>query len=333
MTSKLTYRDALREALREEMSRDKRVFLLAEDIGVHGGTFKVTEGLLNEFGPRRVLDTPISESGFVGAAVGAALMGMRPVTEIMFIDFITVAMDQIVNNAAKMCYMYDGEVGVPLVIRAPYGPGVRMGVHHSQSLEAWFAHVPGLKVAMPSTPADAKGLLKSSIRDGNPILFLEHKLLYNTSGPVPDGEHLVPFGKADVKREGTDVTVVATGMMVHHALSAAEQLSQLGISVEVIDPRTLQPLDEETLVRSARKTGRVVVAQEAPVKYGAASEIAAVIATQAFGYLDTPVERVGMPFVPVPFSPVLEDFVIPKQADIVEAVRRAMNLNAEPAEV
>ena len=328
MIRELTFRDGLREALREEMQRDSEVFLMGEDIGRHGGSFKVTDGLLDEFGPWRVIDMPISESGFVGAAVGAAIMGMKPVVEIMFVDFSTIAMDQMVNNAAKMCYIYDGEVSVPMVLRASCGAGARMGVHHSQSFEAWYAHVPGLKVVMPSTPADAKGLLKASIRDPNPVVFLEHRLLYNTKGPVPDGEHVVPLGVADVKREGSDVTVVATGIMVTRALKAAKRLGEEGISAEVVDPRTLQPLDEETLVASACKTGRVVVAQEAPGPYSAASEIAALISRKAFGYLDMPVEIVCEPFVPIPFSPPLEDFVIPKEEHIISAVKRVLGASA-----
>jgi len=324
----LTFREALREALREEMRRDPTVFLLGEEIGQHGGTYNVLDGLLAEFGPTRIVETPISESGFVGAAVGAAMMGMRPVVEVMFADFLTIAMDQIVNNAAKMCYIYDGEVSVPMVIRGNCGAGSRMGVHHGQSFEAWFAHVPGLKAVMPSTPADAKGLLQSAIRDPNPVMFFEHKLLYGTKGPVPEGEHLVPLGKADVKREGADVTVVATGVMVNRSLAAAKRLEDDGISVEVVDPRTLQPLDTETLVASACKTGRVVVAQEAPGPFSVASEIAAVIGREAFGYLDMPIELVCGPFTPVPFSPVLEDFIVPKDGQIVAAVKRVLNREA-----
>lgn len=318
----MTMRDALREALREEMLRDENVFLLGEDIGKHGGAFRVTQGLFDEFGPERVLETPICESGFTGMAVGAALMGMRPVVEVMYNDFITVAMDQIVNNAAKMAYVYDAELSVPMVIRTTFGAKLRMGVHHSQSFEAWFAHVPGLKVVMPSTPADAKGLLKTAIRDNDPVIFFEHKMAYNTKGLVPDGDYLVPIGKADVKRSGTDVTVVATGAMVARALSAAEKLQEEGISVEVVDPRSLQPLDEATLVASASKTGRVVIVQEAVGSYGPGSEIAAVIGRGAFGYLDMPIEQVALPFIPVPFSPALEDAVVPGEEEIVAAVRR-----------
>jgi pyruvate/2-oxoglutarate/acetoin dehydrogenase E1 component len=329
----LTYRDALREALREEMLRDERVFILGEDIGKHGGTFKVTEGLLGEFGPDRILETPICESGFTGMAVGAALLGMRPVVEIMFSDFVTVAMDQVVNNAAKMAYVYDGELSVPMVLRLPFGAGLRMGVHHSQCPEAWFGNVPGLKVVMPSTPADVKGLMKTAIRDNDPVIFFEHKMIYNTRGPVPDGEHLVPLGKADVKRAGTDVTVVATGAMVAKAMSAATKLQAEGISVEVVDPRSLQPLDSETLVASAIKTGRVVIAQEAVSPYSAGSEIAAVIGRGAFGYLDMPIETVAMPFVPVPFSPILEDSVIPGEDHIIAAVRRVTATRYQPSAV
>jgi acetoin:2,6-dichlorophenolindophenol oxidoreductase subunit beta len=326
VTREMTYREALHDALAEEMARDPNVFVMGEDIGKHGGTFKVTEGLLEQFGETRVVETPICESGFIGAAVGAAMMGMRPVAEIMFADFITICMDQLVNNAAKMRYMYDGEISVPMVVRAPQGAGLRMGVHHSQSFEAWFAHVPGLKVAIPSTPADAKGLLKSAIRDDDPVVFLEHKMLYSTKGPVPDGEYLVPLGKADVKRVGSDVTVIATSLMVLRALAAAERLQQEGISVEVVDPRTLQPLDTETLVASARKTGRVVVVHEAPGPYGAGAEIATAINQGAFGYLDMPIERVTLPFVPVPFSPGLEDYVVPREEQIIAAVRRTLGV-------
>ncbi len=318
----MTMRDALREAIREEMLRDENVFLLGEDIGKHGGAFRVTQGLFEEFGPERVLETPICESGFTGMAVGAALMGMRPVVEVMYNDFITVAMDQIVNNAAKMAYVYDAELSVPMVVRTTFGAKMRMGVHHSQSFESWFAHVPGLKVVMPSTPADAKGLLKSAIRDNDPVIFFEHRMVYNAKGPVPDGEYLVPIGKADVKRSGTDVTVIATGAMVARALSGAEKLHDEGISVEVVDPRSLQPLDEATLVASASKTGRVVIVQEAVGSYGAGSEIAAVIGRGAFGYLDMPIEQVALPFIPVPFSPALEDAVVPGEEQIVAAVRR-----------
>jgi pyruvate/2-oxoglutarate/acetoin dehydrogenase E1 component len=324
----LTFREALRDALREEMRRDGTVFMLGEDIGQHGGTYKVTEGLLEEFGPTRVIETPISESAIAGAAVGAAIMGMRPVAEIMFADFQTVAMDQLVNNAAKMCYIHDGEISAPMVIRGNCGAGTRMGVHHGQSFEAWFAHVPGLKVVIPSSPADAKGLMKSAIRDSNPVIFHEHKLLYGTKGPVPDGECVVPLGKADVKREGTDATVVATGVMVNRSLTAAKRLQEEGISVEVVDVRTIQPLDVETIVASACKTGRVIIAQEAPGPFSAASEIAAVIGREAFGYLDMPIEMVCGPFVPVPFSPVLEDFVLPKEGQIISAVKRVLNREA-----
>ena len=328
MITEMTFREALRRALRQEMRLDGTVFLIGEDIGRHGGTFKVTEGLLDEFGPERVLEMPISESAFVGAAAGAAIMGMRPVAEIMFVDFITLAMDQIVNNAAKFCYVYDGEISVPMVVRASCGAGLRMGVNHSQSFEAWFAHVPGVKVTVPSTPADALGLLRSAIRDPNPVILLEHKVLYNSKGPVPDGEYLVPLGKADIKREGSDVTVVAIGVMVPRALAAAERLEKEGISVEVVDPRTLQPLDEETITASAIKTGKVVITQEAPGPCSFGTEIAAVIGRRAFGYLDMPIELVCEPFTPIPSSPVLEDFVIPKEEQIIAAVKRTLAVGA-----
>jgi pyruvate dehydrogenase E1 component beta subunit len=322
---KITYREALREALREEMLRDPGVFLLGEDIAEFGGSYKVTEGLLAEFGPERVRNTPISEAAIVGSALGAALMGMRPVAEIMYMDFMGIAMDQIVNQAAKVKYMFGGKARVPLVIRTQGGAGRSSGAQHAQSLEAWFVHVPGLKVAMPSTPADAKGLLKSAIRDDNAVIFIEHKLLYAVPGEVPDGDYVVPLGLAEVKREGRDATIVATSRMVHVALAAADRLSTEGIRVEVVDPRTLAPLDEDTILSSVRKTNRLVIAQEAAPRCSVASEIAAVVAEKAFDDLDAPIMRVAALPAPVPFAPVLEQHVIPGEDRLIAAVRAVLS--------
>lgn len=319
---RITFRDALNEALSEEMRRDKRVFLLGEDIGRSWeGAFKVTKGLAKEFGDERVRDTPISESAIVGTAVGAAITGMRPVAEIMFGDLTALAMDQIANQAAKIHYMFGGQAAVPLVIRTPFGGGVNIAAHHSQSLEAWFMHVPGLMVAVPATPYDAKGLLKTSIRGDNPVMFCEHKLLYPLEGEVPDEEYTVPFGIAKVLREGADATVVATMFMVHKALEAAKMLEKEGISVEVVDLRTLVPLDKGTITASVKKTGRVVVVSEDCKTAGVTAEIAAVIAEEALDYLDAPIKRVAEPDTPIPFSPPLEKHVIPDENSIVEALR------------
>ncbi|MHB1005039.1 MAG: alpha-ketoacid dehydrogenase subunit beta [Chloroflexota bacterium] len=316
----LSFREAIRDALRECMLRDSTVFLLGEDIGPYNGAFKVTEGLWEEFGAERVMDTPISEAAIVGAGVGAAIMGLRPVCEIMYLDMTTVAIDQLVNNAAKMRYAFGGQVSVPMVVRTAFGGGGHEGMWFSQSLEAWFVHVPGLKVVMPSTPYDAKGLMKAAIKDPNPVLFLEHKMLYARKGPVPDDDYEVPLGVGEVKREGADVTLVATGAMVHKALSVATKLADRGISVEVIDPRTLSPLDKEVIVSSVKKTGRLVVAHEACKVGGFGAEIAAIAAKEAFSRLDAPIERVGAPFTPVPFSPALEQAFIPQESDIEAAV-------------
>ncbi len=317
----LTYREAIREALREEMRRDDRVFILGEDVAAAGGVFKVTQGLLAEFGPERIFDTPLSESVLVGAAVGAALMGMRPVAEIMFADFTTIAMDAIVNHAAKIHYMSGGEVSAPVVVRMAYGAGPKWGSHHTQSVESWLANVPGLTIVMPATPSDAKGLLKAAIRTPNPVIFLEHKMLYGKKGEVPEGEHLVPIGKADIKRPGDGVTIVASGMMVDRALGAARTLAGEGLSAEVIDLRSVQPLDEETILDSVEKTGRLVIVHEAPVRGGFGGEVAAVVANKALGFLDAPIQRVGGPWTPVPFGPILTDAYLPKEADIIQAVR------------
>jgi pyruvate/2-oxoglutarate/acetoin dehydrogenase E1 component len=319
---RISFRDALNEALLEEMQRDKTVFLLGEDIGRYWeGAFKVTKGLAKKFGDERVRDTPISESAIIGTAVGAAITGMRPVAEIMFGDLTALAMDQIANQAAKIHYMFGGQVAVPLVVRTPFGGGVNIAAHHSQSLEAWFMHVPGLLVAAPSTPYDGKGLLKTAMRGENPVMFCEHKLLYPVEGEVPEEEYTVPFGVAEIKREGIDVTVVATMFMVHKALEAAKTLEKEGLSVEVVDLRTLVPLDKEAIKASVRKTGHLVVVSEDCKTAGVTAEIAAVVAEEALDYLDAPIKRVAEPDTPIPFSPPLEKYVIPDEESIVRAIR------------
>ena len=331
---------ALRMALIEEMERDPAVIILGEDIGVFGGAYRVTEGLLERFGDARVRDTPISEAGIVGAAVGAAMTGLRPVVEIQFNDFLANAMDQIVNQAAKIRFMMGGQVSVPLVIRAPVGATGR-AAQHSQSLEAWFMHAPGLKVVFPCTPYDAKGLLKSSIRDNNPVMFFEHKLLYGASSPggkaktavdslgpafrsAPDTDYLVPLGVAEVKRGGRDVTVVATGLMVHKALAAAAVLAAEGVEVEVIDPRTLVPLDRSAILDSVRRTGRLVVVSEDVLTCGVAAEVSAIAAEEAVWYLDAPVVRVSVPDTPIPFAPGSEASVIPGEQAVIDGIRRVL---------
>jgi pyruvate dehydrogenase E1 component beta subunit len=307
------------------MQRDKAVFLLGEDIGRYwGGAFGVTKGLAEEFGDERVRDTPISENAIVGVGIGAAITGMRPVAEIMFGDLTALAMDQICNQAAKIRYMFGGQASVPLVVRTPFGAGVNIASHHSQSLEAWFMHTPGLLVAVPSTPYDAKGLLKTAIRGNDPVLFVEHKLLYPVKGVIPEDDYILPFGVADVKREGKDITIVATLFMVHKALAAAEQFREEGISVEVVDLRTLTPLDKQTIVKSVRKTGRLVIVSEDAKTAGVSSEIAAVVAEEALDYLDAPIRRVAEPDTPIPFSPALEKTVIPDEKSIVRAVKETV---------
>jgi pyruvate/2-oxoglutarate/acetoin dehydrogenase E1 component len=324
----ITYRQALQDALREEMQRDDAVFLLGEDIAEFGGSYKVTAGLLDAFGAERVRNTPISEAAIVGAALGAALVGMRPVAELMYVDFCAIAMDQIVNQVAKVRYMFGGKAKASLVIRTQGGAGRSSAAQHAQSLEAWFMHVPGLKIAQPSTPYDAKGLLKTAIRDDNPVMFLEHKLLYPVQGPVPEEEYLIPFGVADVKRAGTDVTVVATSRMVHRALAAAEKLADEGIAAEVIDPRTLNPLDEDTILSSVRKTQRLVIAYEAYERGGVGAEIAALVANKALDYLDAPIERVASFNTPMPFSPKLENYVVPTEERIMAGIKRVLGVTA-----
>jgi len=317
----LTFRDALNEALDEEMARDPDVFIIGEDVGRYGGPFQVTRGLYQKYGEKRVRDTPISEAGFVGIGVGAALTGLRPIVEVLYIDFTTLAMDQIVNQAAKLRYMFGGKAKVPLVIRTQGGGGRGNAAQHSQSLEMWYVHVPGLIVIQPSTPYDAKGLLKSAIRNDNPVIFIEHKLLYGTKGPVPEGEYTVPIGVADVKRQGTDATVVAHSRMVLFALSAAEKLAEEGIEVEVIDPRTLKPLDTATIVESVKKTGRLIVVSEGVRTGGFASEVAARIQEEAYDYLDAPILRVTTEDVPIPYAMELELEAIPQERDIIQAVK------------
>jgi pyruvate dehydrogenase E1 component beta subunit len=318
--------DAIREALAEEMRRDPRVVLLGEDVAEAGTPFKVVKGLVEEFGTQRIIDTPISEAGFTGLAVGAAMTGVRPVVDIMFGDFLALVMDQVVNQAAKVHYMSGGKWKVPLVIRATMGATRRSAAQHSQSLHAWPSHVPGLKVAIPSTPHDAKGLLKTAIRDDNPVVFFEDKISYTkVKGPVPEGEYTIPFGVADIKREGRDITLVATSSMVQVALGAATMLEEVGVSAEVVDPRTTWPLDEKTLIESAKKTSRCIVIDEGSFRYGVTGEIASVIAEGAFYDLDGPVRRLGAMHVPIPFSPSLEDATVPTERDVFEMARKMCN--------
>ncbi|HYB92284.1 MAG TPA: alpha-ketoacid dehydrogenase subunit beta [Candidatus Binataceae bacterium] len=321
--SVITYREALNQALREELDRDERVFIMGEEVGYFGGAFKVTDGLLAVYGEKRVRDTPISELTIVGSGIGAAMGGLRPVVELMTINFGLLAMDQIVNNAAKMHYMFGGKARVPMVIRAPQGGGHQLGAQHSQSLEAYFLHCPGLRVAIPATPADAKGLLKTAIRQPDPVIFLEHESLYGVKGEVPDGpEHLVPFGKANVLREGKDLTIVAYSKCVYDALGAAEELENAGIDAEVIDLRTLNPLDLATVTESVRKTGKAIVAYEGWRTGGAGAEIAAQIYEAAFDSLDAPIERVASLDTPMPYNKNLESAVLPSASEIIKAAER-----------
>lgn len=325
MSRELSYAEAVREALRQAMEADPAVVLLGEDIGVYGGAFGVTDGLLELFGPERVRDTPISEAAITGCAIGAALTGLRPVLEVQFMDFITLCMEQLVLQAAKIRYMFGGKAQLPMVVRTPAGAGTGAAAQHSGSLEGWFVHVPGLKVVAPSTPADAKGLLLASIRDPNPVIFVEHKLLYRTRGDVPEEPYEIPLGQADVKRAGTDVTVVATSGMVPRAMAAAERLAGEGVSVEVVDPRTLRPLDTETILRSVRKTGRVVIVYEAVKTLGIGAEIAARIAeSDALYHLQAPVVRVGGAECPIPYNRGLERAAVPQEEDVVRAVREVL---------
>jgi pyruvate dehydrogenase E1 component beta subunit len=321
----ITYAEAIREALRQEMQRDSRVFVIGEDVGVYGGSNGVTMGLIDEFGPERIVDAPISEGGIAGVITGAALSGMRPVGEIMFMDFMTQASDQIVNQAAKLRFRSGGQGSVPCVLRTPAGSGAGQGVQQSQSLENWFVHIPGLKVVMPSTPYDAKGLLVAAIRDDNPVIFVEHKLLYKTKGPVPEDLYMIPLGQAEIKRPGRDLTIIATSIMVQRSLDAAQMLAAEGIDAEVVDPRTLKPLDEACLIASASKTGRVLIVHEAPRTGGFGGEVAGVIAgSSAFYHLKAPIVRLAGRDIPIPFNKTLERRAVPQIEDIVAEARRLM---------
>jgi acetoin:2,6-dichlorophenolindophenol oxidoreductase subunit beta len=320
----LTYREAVRDALASAMRADEDVFLMGEDIAEMGGSMGVTQGMLDEFGSERVRNTPISEMAIVGAGIGAAMQGMRPVVEIMYQDFLTLSMEQLVNQAAKHRTMSGGQLKVPLTIRTQGGAGWSPGAQHAQQVEAWFVHVPGLKVAFPSTPEDVRGLLWSSIYDDNPVVFFEHRLLYPLKGTVPDELAPIPFGQARIAREGSDVTVIAIGRMVPEALQAAEEAEQEGISVEVLDPRTLLPLDEEAIIRSVQKTNRCVTAHEAVTRGGVGAELAAVVQEGAFDYLDAPIERVGAKFAPLAFAPAMEQWVVPHAADVLAAIKRTV---------
>lgn len=317
----ITFGEAIREALAEEMRRDERVFIIGEDVAEAGTPFKVLSGLVEEFGAERVIDTPISEPGITGLGVGAAMTGMRPVVDIMFGDFVTLVMDQMVNQAAKVHYMSGGKLHVPMVMRTTMGATRRSAAQHSQSLHSLLSHIPGLKVVVPSTPYDAKGLLKTAIRDENPVAYFEDKMMYRLKGAVPEEEYTIPFGVADIKRPGSDITIVATSSMVQVALGAAKLLNELGISAEVIDPRTTKPLDTDTLIDSAKKTSRAIIVDEGYQSYGVTAEIAAVIADGAFYYLDAPVKRMGAMDVPIPFSPALEDLTVPTEGAVMEMAK------------
>lgn len=323
----ITFAEAVREALAEEMRRDANVFIMGEDVAEAGTPFKVLSGLVEEFGKERVMDTPISEPGFTGMGVGAAITGMRPVIDIMFGDFLTLTMDQIVNQAAKIHYMSGGKMKAPIVFRTTMGASRRSAAQHSQSLQAWVSHVPGLKVVIPSTPYDAKGLLKTAIRDDNPVVFIEDKMMFKMKGPVPIEEYTIPFGVADIKRRGDDITLIATSSMVQVALGAAEMLSQIGVSAEVIDPRTTTPLDRQVFIESAKKTSRAIVIDEGYESYGVTAEIASVIGDGAFYYLDAPVKRMGAMDVPIPFSPALEDITVPSEETVFEMAKTLCGRN------
>jgi pyruvate dehydrogenase E1 component beta subunit len=323
----LSYREAVRDALATAMRKDDDVFVMGEDIAEMGGSMGVTHGLLEEFGPERIRNTPIAEMAIVGAGIGAAMQGMRPVVEIMYEDFLTLSTEQIINQAAKHRSMSGGQLKVPLTIRTQGGAGWSPGAQHAQQLEAWFVHIPGLKVVFASTPADVRGLLWSAIYDDNPVVFFEHRTLYGIKEEVPDELEPIPIGKARIHREGEDVTVVATGRLVHESLQAAEEAEKEGVSVEVVDPRTLQPLDEKALVESVKKTTRCVVAHEAVTRMGFGAEVASVVQYGAFDWLDAPIERVGAKFAPIPFAPVMEEWVVPHAADVLAAIRRTVGRN------
>ncbi len=317
----ILYKDALVEAMREEMERDEKVFIMGEDVAIYGGAYGATKGLYEQFGKERVRDTAISESAIVGAAIGTAITGMRPIAEIMYIDFITQAMDQLVNQAAKMRYMFGGKTTVPMVLRTEGGAGRCIAAHHSQSLEAWIMHAPGLYLVMPSTPYDAKGLLKASIRNDNPVVFIEHKMLYGMKGEVPEKDYIIPLGVADIKKQGSDVTIVAYSRQLHVAMEAAAELEKDNISAEVIDPRTLKPLDLDTILTSVKKTSKLVIVSEGYKTGNVASEIAMLVMEHGFDLLDGPIKRVCAVDVPVPMSPVLEDAAIPNKQNVIDAVK------------
>ena len=323
----IAFREALNQAMREEMQRDETIFLMGEEVGAYNGAYKVTKGLLDEFGPKRVLDTPITELGFTGLGVGAAMTGLRPIVEMMTFNFSLLALDEIVNCAAKMLYMSGGQLGVPMVVRGPGGAGHQLAATHSQALESWFCHIPGLKVVTPSTPADAKGLLKSSIRDNNTVIFIESEVLYGLKGEVPEGEYTIPLGVADIKRPGNDVTLVAHAKMVHVALEAAEELEKEGIDAEIVDPRTLRPLDTETILQSIRKTNRAVIVEEGWPFCGIGAQVVDTIQHQAFDYLDAPILRVTGVDVPMPYSKPLEHLHAPDKARVIDAVHRVTYKN------
>jgi len=329
----MTYREALNQAMREEMRRDETIVLMGEEVGFYQGAYKVSKGLLDEFGPMRVLDTPITELGFTGLGVGAAMAGVRPIVEMMTFNFALLALDQIVNSAAKMLYMSGGQFPIPLVVRGPGGAAHQLGAQHSQSLESWFCHVPGLKVVMPATPADAKGLLKTSIRDNNPVVFIESEVLYGTRGEVPEGEHLIPLGVAEIKRPGRDVTLIAHSKMVLVALDAAADLAKEGIEAEVVDPRTLRPLDVETIVNSVKKTNRVVIVEEGWAYCGVGAQFVDVIQRAAFDYLDAPILRVTGADVPMPYAKNLEHLALPDKQHVKDAVYRVLYRQGAGAEV
>lgn len=320
-----TYREAIREAMREEMRRDKNLFLIGQNIGPYGGEDRISGDMHSEFGDWRVRDAAISEQGIMGCAIGAAITGCRAIVDVSFMDFIAMSMDQIVNQAAKYHYTFGGQVNVPIVVRTAMGGYINAAEQHSQCLEAWFTNVPGLKVVVPSTPYDAKGLLKTSIRDNNPVIFIAHKYLYKIKGEVPEEEYLIPLGVADIKKRGKDVTIIATSYMVHLSLEIANKLEKEGISIEVIDLRTLVPLDKNTIIQSVKNTGRVVIIHEAPLRGGFGGEIAALIADEGFDYLDAPIKRIGAKNVPIPFSPALENFILPTKDDIENTIKEFFN--------
>lgn len=323
--SEITYRHALNQALREEMKNDNRVFIMGEDVGEYGGAYKVTDNLLKEFGAERVRDTPISETAIIGGAIGAALGGLRPVAELQYFDFVTIAMDQVTNQAAKFCFMYNGQWNLPLVVRTQGGAGRSLGAQHSQCLEAWFLHVPGIKVVMPALPSDAKGLLKSAIRDENPVLFIEHKMLYGLKGDVPDEEYTIPLGKANVLKQGDDITIITYSLMVHKCLEAADSLSKQGINAEIVDLRTISPMDIETIVESVRKTKNAIVVEEDCKTGGVGAEIVSCINEEIFYCLETPILRIAAKDTPVPTNKTLEKLYVPQVEDIVEKVKQVLS--------